>query len=203
MNHSHASHRLIVALAVSIAVSYVVATRSAGDESPEKRAAEKPNQNVPADDLAGELRGIAARLDGLLVKAEDYDEARQSRIAKEADVAAVVALALALDKQDHSLKRSASSALAASQALAKASDYAAAKRALDELKAAAEGKAATDSAGAEGMDARRAARSLDEGSAASQQPPEAGGPRGAIQEPSEIFGRRLGSAGSNCRRSGH
>ena len=145
MNHSHASHRLIVALAVSIAVSYVVATRSAGDESPEKRAAEKPNQNVPADDLASELRGIAARLDGLLVKAEDYDEARQSRIAKEADVAAVVALGLALDEQDHPLKRSASSALAASQALAKASDYAAAKRALEELKAAAEGKAATDS----------------------------------------------------------
>ncbi|HKD35468.1 MAG TPA: hypothetical protein VKB78_01670 [Pirellulales bacterium] len=96
---------------------------------------------MSADDLAGELRGIVARLDGLLAKADDYDEARQSHIAKEADVAAVVALGLALDEKDQPLKQSAASALAASQALAKATDYSAAKRAFDQLKAALDGKA--------------------------------------------------------------
>jgi cytochrome c556 len=143
MNRSLYRRRLIGTLAVSISASFIVATLSASDEPPAKQSSGKSNVAVPADDLAGELRGIVARLDGLLAKPDDYDEARQSRIAKEADVAAVVALALTLDEQDHRLKRSAASAIAASQSLAKAPDYAAAKRALDELKATGDGKPAT------------------------------------------------------------
>jgi hypothetical protein len=136
------SSRLVGALSVAATVSIVVIAISAANEPTASQASGKLNVHVPADDLADELKAIAARLDGLLAKADDYDEARQSRITKEADVAAVVALGLTLDETEHPLKRSAASALAASQALAKASDYSSAKRALDVLKAAADGKPA-------------------------------------------------------------
>jgi hypothetical protein len=145
MKQSRNSTRLVGALSVAATVSIVVVAISAAKEPTAKQVSGEPNVNVPADDLAGELKAIAARLDGLLAKPDEYDEARQSRIAKEANVATVVALGLALDETEHPLKRSAARALAASQALAKASDYSSAKRASDELKAAAVGKPAANS----------------------------------------------------------
>ena len=62
---------------------------------------------APAADLANELVALAGRLDELLAKPEDFDDARKSRVAKEANVAAVVALALALSDEQHPLRGSA------------------------------------------------------------------------------------------------
>src|SRR5438876_1076748 len=119
MNRSTFNHLLIGSLAASVALCVALASRSRGDEEP---SAAKPKVTVPAEDLANQLRLIVARLDDLLAKPEEFDDARKSRIAKESGVAAVVSLGLGLSDQDHSLKKTAPLALAATQALAKAED---------------------------------------------------------------------------------
>ncbi len=137
MNRSNSNCLKLGAIVVSMTISIVAGTLSAsGDES----TASKATVSVPAEDLANQLHSIVARLDDLLAKPDEFDDARKSRIAKEAGVAAVAALGLGLSEQDYPLKRSASSALAAAQALAKADEYRAAKQALASLKAAVDGQ---------------------------------------------------------------
>ena len=137
MSRSNSSHLNLGSIVGSITICVVAATLSAsGDES----AASKAIVSVPAEDLANQLHSIVARLDDLLAKPDEFDEARKSRIAKEAGIAAVAALGLGMSEQEYPLKRSASSALAAAQALAKAEDYAAAKQALASLKQAVDGQ---------------------------------------------------------------
>jgi hypothetical protein len=142
MSRSNSNHHNLGAVIGSMIICIVAITLSAsGDES----ATSKAIVNVPAADLDDQLSFTVTRIDGLLAKPDEYDEARQSRIAKEADLAAVVALGLGMAKEDHPHKRTASTAIAAAQALAKADSYAAAKQALDELKQAARAKPPADS----------------------------------------------------------
>jgi hypothetical protein len=143
MKRSISIHFSAGALAGLIALSLVMATLSAsGDES----STAKPTVGAPAADLANQLHSIVARLDGLLAKPDEFDDARKSRIAKEAGVAAVVSLGLGLTDEDHPLKKSASLALAATRALATAEDHPSAKQALERLKKAADGQSAPTTA---------------------------------------------------------
>jgi hypothetical protein len=128
---------------VTIGAAYVLPIRSrdAMQAADDARTAEvKVSSYAPAADLANQLTAIAARLDDLLAKPEEFDDARKSRIAKEANVAAVVALALALSDEKHPLRDSAPSALAAARAMATSEDYNKSKQSLDRLKTAIEGK---------------------------------------------------------------
>src|SRR5258708_39745634 len=126
MSRSHSNYLKLGAIVASMMMFIVAATLSAsGDES----TASKATVSVPAEDLANQLHSIVARLDDLLAKPDEFDDARKSRIAKEAGVAAVAALGLGLSEPDYPLKRSASSALAAAQALAKTRQYPARKQA--------------------------------------------------------------------------
>jgi hypothetical protein len=144
MRHSICRRVLeVTAIAVLLAVACRSATLAGSNDAP---ADVKVSKYAPAEDLTNQLNSIAGRLDGLLANPNEFDEARKSRIAKEADVAAVIALGLGFSDQEHPLKKSASSILASAQALANAEDYPAAKQALDSLKAAAAGKPAPASA---------------------------------------------------------
>ncbi len=133
---------IIACIAAGIAS---LGSKSGAAEPGEKRGA-KVSAYAPANDLAEALRLQATRIAGLLEKPDDYDLARQSRIAKEAEVTAVVALAIGLSDEEHPLKSAASSAVAAAQALAKAEKYEEAKEALESLKRAAAGMPAPASA---------------------------------------------------------
>jgi hypothetical protein len=142
MSRANSNYRKVGAIVGPMIICVVTAALSAsGDES----APSKAIVNVPAADLDVQLSFTVTRIEGLLDKSDEYDEARQSRIAKEADLAAVVALGLGLTKEDHVRKRTASTAIAAAQALAKAESYAAAKQAFAELYQAARAKPPADS----------------------------------------------------------
>src|SRR5881275_2936900 len=130
-----AIRNLIAACLLSFAFGGLI---RAGNDAPPAEA--KVSSFAPAADLISQLTAIAGRLDNLLAKPEEFDDARQSRIAKEADVAAVVSLALALSDEQYPLRPSAPSALAAARAIANATDYTAAKQALDRLKEALNAK---------------------------------------------------------------
>jgi hypothetical protein len=135
------SIRFPVFKAIAFAGLLAIVLRGGSSAAPgNPSAAAKVSSYAPADDLSNQLHSIIARVDESLAKPDDFDDARQSRIAKEADVAAVIALGLGMSDQDHALKRSASSILAAAQSLAKAADFATAHSAIDRLKLAADGK---------------------------------------------------------------
>ncbi|HEV3417007.1 MAG TPA: hypothetical protein VG056_09350 [Pirellulales bacterium] len=127
--------------AIAFAGLFTIVLRGGSSAAPDSPSAgAKVSSYAPAEDLSNQLRSIIARVDESLAKPDDFDDARQSRIAKEANVAAVIALGLGICDQDHASKRSASSILIAAQSLAKAADYSAARSAIDSLKLAAEGK---------------------------------------------------------------
>ncbi len=121
--------------ACMLAIQSHDAMQAADDAKP---ADIKVSSYAPAADLTNQLAAITARLDDLLAKPEEFDDARQSRIAKEANVAAVVALALALSDENHPLRNSAASAMAAARAIAASDNYNKSKQALGRLKAAIE-----------------------------------------------------------------
>lgn len=133
-NHSSAVTAFAAAIVGLLAIA--VALTAAGAPSPEI----KVSSYVPAADLAEALHAQATRLEQLLEKQDEFDLARMSRIAKEANIAAVVALALGMSDEEHPAKKSAAAALAAAQTLAKVEEYGAAKQALENLKKAADGE---------------------------------------------------------------
>jgi hypothetical protein len=118
-----------------------IAAEGAADKSP----AVKVSEFAPADDLIGQVNYFVQRLNESLASRDDFDEARQSRVTKEADTVAVLALGLALHDGQHALHDSAPRMLSAAQTLAGAGgDYAAARKALDGLQEAATGKPSVD-----------------------------------------------------------
>ena len=96
---------------------------------------------APAGDLIQQVNFFVARLDESTASRDDFDEARQSRVAKEADVVAVLGVALAEHDEKHALSESAPALVAAARQLASAGgDYAKARATIDALKTAAAGK---------------------------------------------------------------
>src|SRR5258708_39841987 len=88
MSRSHSNYLKLGAIVASMMMFIVAATLSAsGDES----TASKATVSVPAEDLANQIHSSVARLDDLLAKPDEFDDARKSRIAKQAGVAARLA----------------------------------------------------------------------------------------------------------------
>jgi hypothetical protein len=105
----------------------------------------KVSDFAPADDLIDQVHYLVQRLDESLASRDDFDEARQSRVAKEADVVAVLGLGLTLHDSQHALRNSAPWLISASQSLASAGgDYEVARKALGALKDAAANKTDAD-----------------------------------------------------------
>ena len=74
---------------------------------------------APADDLVDQIGFFVGRVDEALAKKVEYDEAKQTRVKKDAHTLAVLALALGLHDKDHPRKSSAAALVKSSQALAK------------------------------------------------------------------------------------
>ena len=105
--------------------------------------APKVSTFAPAKDLSTQLDEYVSDLQES-VKSEDEYADSEGKIGKDANTVAVIALALGLSDEDSKFKKAAPALIEASQAVATAKDYAAAKKAVAELKAAmtAEGDAA-------------------------------------------------------------
>ncbi len=118
--------------AAALAFSVVVAAGLLGDEPP------KVSQFAPAEDLKAQVAYYQGRIDEALADPADYDEAKQSRVGKDAHTLAAIALVLA--KHDAEAKYRSGALLKAAQKLAEAAgDQAAAAAAAAEVKQAAAG----------------------------------------------------------------
>lgn len=96
---------------------------------------------APAADLVARAKLYLESFDQGLAGEQEYKDSA-SKIERDANTLTVLALALGNHDADNELKAAAPAIMAASQALAEAQDYAAAKTALAALHAAMEGKAA-------------------------------------------------------------
>ena len=138
-----------ISIASLLGVLLVRAAAPVLAEEPKPATTVKLSAFAPADDLINEVHYFLGRLDDSLANRADFDDARQSRVAKEADVVAVLALGLSLDDSRHALHDSAPRLLASAQSLAAAGgDYAAASKALAAMKAAAAGQRSADAVAA-------------------------------------------------------
>jgi cytochrome c556 len=117
---------------VAIGVVALVVGRLGGDEPP------KVSQFAPAEDLTGQVTYYVGRIDEALADPKDYDEAKQSRVGKDANTLAALALSLSL--HDVEGKYRGGALLKAAQRLAESSgEYAPAAAAAAEVKTAAAG----------------------------------------------------------------
>lgn len=99
---------------------------------------------APAEDLVGQVDYYIKRLEASLADPNDFDLAKQSRVWKDANTLAVLALVLANHDQQHPLKGSMGAMLAAAKTLATAEDDAEkATAALAAIKAARAAKGET------------------------------------------------------------
>jgi cytochrome c556 len=106
--------------------------------------ADKPiSAYAPADDLIGQVDAYIAHAEELLADPQAYDLAKQSRMWKDANTLAVLALVLANHDQPHPLKSAMPAMVASAKVLAEADDNVAqAQAALAQVKAARAGKLA-------------------------------------------------------------
>jgi cytochrome c556 len=96
---------------------------------------------APAEDLLTQVDFYKKRLAEALASEADFDEAKQARVIKDANVMAVLALHLAMHDSDHPLKTSADAAVKAAQGLSTATDFKSASEAYRELEKAIAGDA--------------------------------------------------------------
>lgn len=97
--------------------------------------APKASTFAPAHDLVAALDSYIERIGEALADADEFADL-QSRVVKDAETVSVLVLVLGLHDEDNPYKAAASELIKTSQAVAQASDYAAAKAALEQLQAA-------------------------------------------------------------------
>jgi cytochrome c556 len=125
----------------------------AQDAAPKAPAAELPK----IDDVAAQLRVYVERLEESLAKADDYNEAKQSRVEKDAVTAAALAGLLARHDGDHTLKATAAGVQAAANEMAaKYLEHAPAAAALLRIKQLQSGEAKPDAKPAATTDSAKA-----------------------------------------------
>src|ERR1700676_32684 len=150
MNSIFSGKQLEFGTAALVCCAVAVMHCSARGDGP-AAAAVKVSQFASTADMLAAIDYFVGRLDQSLASKDAYDEAAQSRVVKEADTVAVLAVALSEDDAKDRFRGSTGQLLWAAQALSKAGgDYAAARKALDELKEAATGNTAGPAAAAGG-----------------------------------------------------
>lgn len=121
---------LLGALMTGLIVASVPA-RAAAAEAP------KVSTFAPADDLVGQLDEFLASLAATVKTEEEFKQAPEGKVTKEANTVILIALALGLHDSDNKYKAPAAGIIAAAREVAAAKDYAAIKAAVDKLQAAA------------------------------------------------------------------
>jgi len=110
---------------------------------PADAPAVKVSAFAPAKDLEGQVKFFLGRLEEGLASKEVFDEAKQSRVRKDANTLSAIGLLLAKHDQESDLRSSGPALLKAAQHLAAAEgDYDQAFAALADLKKAAAGQSA-------------------------------------------------------------
>jgi cytochrome c556 len=107
----------------------------------EPPAPPKVSTFAPAGDLIAQVDYYKKRVEVALASEADFDEAKQIRVTKDANLMAVLALHLAMHDSDHPLKKSAGAAVKAAQALSTTTDFKSASDAYGELAMALAGEA--------------------------------------------------------------
>jgi hypothetical protein len=104
----------------------------------------KPSGYAPAGDLADQMDSYLDRLSEALASQSDYDEAKQSRVLKDANTLAALALVLGMHDEPSKYRDSAPAIIKGAQTLAdKNEDFAAAAKALADIKQSAAGSGKT------------------------------------------------------------
>jgi cytochrome c556 len=96
---------------------------------------------APAGDLIAQIDYYTKRMETALASEQEFDEAKQARITKDANLMAVLAMHLSMHDSDHPLKKSAGAAVQAAQALSSATDFKSANAAYQEMAKALAGEA--------------------------------------------------------------
>ncbi|MHB1033764.1 MAG: hypothetical protein ACYC35_14695 [Pirellulales bacterium] len=105
-------------------------------------AAPKVSTFAPAEDLVAQVKYYVARVDEVVATEDEYTSSG-TKLGKDANTLAVLALALGMHDQANGMKASAPALLKASQELAKTTDYKSAKSAAAAVKKAAAGGTAS------------------------------------------------------------
>ncbi|MEX2138293.1 MAG: hypothetical protein WD894_03475 [Pirellulales bacterium] len=133
----YARRRPVILLWVVLVGAFVAGAKFAV----EPPAPPKVSTFAPAGDLIAQVDYYQKRMETALASEADFDEAKQARITKDANVMALLTLHLALHDSDHPLAKSAGAAVQAAQALSTATDFKSASDAYRELKKALAGEA--------------------------------------------------------------
>ena len=104
---------------VVLTVAFVAGAKFAADPP----APPKVSTFAPAGDLIAQVEYYKKRMQEAVASEADYDEAKQARIVKDANLVAVLAQHLGMHDSDNPLKSSAAGAVAAAKTLAAATDY--------------------------------------------------------------------------------
>ncbi len=127
-------NRSIPVLAFVAAFGMIFATGVAHSAEPPK-----VSSYAPAADLVDQANDYIKSLEKTVACEEDYKDG-QDKVAKDANTLIVIALALGLHDEKNEYQESAGSLMKAAHDVAASTDYASAKKAVDELKAAAKKK---------------------------------------------------------------
>jgi cytochrome c556 len=114
-----ARHRTRLLALAALATAFVAGAKFAADPP----APPKVSTFAPAPDLAAQVEYYKKRMQEAVASEADFDEAKQARIVKDANLVAVLAQHLGMHDTDNSQKSSASAAVAAAQTLAAATDF--------------------------------------------------------------------------------
>jgi hypothetical protein len=107
----------------------------------EPPAAPKVSTFAPAEDLASQAADYIDAIEKAVASEDDYTDAKEE-LARNSNTLIVIALALGLHDQQSPYKATAPAVVKAAQAVAAATDYAAAQKAVADLKTAVDGKGA-------------------------------------------------------------
>ena len=128
--------RLVVILALGLLASAIARVLLAADADAKMPAVPPVSKFAPADDLVEQFDYYMKRIEEALAKKSDFDDAAKSRLKKDANTLTALALSLGMHDANNRFNASAGELLKASQSLATAANYEAAKAGLEELKKA-------------------------------------------------------------------
>ncbi len=110
----------------------------------EAPAPPKVSEFASAEDLLSQFNYFNGRLKETVGAEADYDEAKQTRIIRDANTLAVLAQHLGMHDSDNPIKKSAAGIIKAAQAMTKATDHKTAAAAYADLEKAAAGNGSSD-----------------------------------------------------------
>jgi hypothetical protein len=130
-----------VVLALAVGVLFVETKAGAQNGAAPTAGTPKFSTFASTDDLANELSILVTDAEKAVADEEEYKSQIENRFVRDGNTIALVVTALALHDQDNPVKPHAQAILAAAKKLTEAKDYAATKKAVEDLRASLQGTA--------------------------------------------------------------